>query len=163
MKSRLIISLFAVLVLTGCNSASTSTPEDTTQPETEQQQVQEASESKLGVEQEVAIQKESPTPETVQEPVVKEEAPAAETNNEAAVTTYTIADVEAHSTKESCYTTIDGKVYDITSYIPHHPGGERDIMKICGRDGSSMFGRQHGGDYETETKLASLYIGELTQ
>jgi cytochrome b involved in lipid metabolism len=127
MKSRLIIILFTVFVLTACSS-SPSAGTDNIESESLQQQ-------------EIEVQSES----------------------ESATTTYTMAEVEANSSKESCYTIIDGKVYNITSYIPQHPGGERDIMKICGRDGSSMFGRQHGGDSEPEAKLQSLYIGELTE
>lgn len=78
-------------------------------------------------------------------------------------TTYTLAEVQAHASKDSCYTTIDNNVYDITSFITEHPGGERDIMKVCGRDGSSLFSNQHGNNAEAKAQLTSLYIGTLQQ
>lgn len=77
------------------------------------------------------------------------------------VKTYTTAEVSTHSSKESCYTVVRGKVYDITSYIPRHPGGEREIMKICGKDGTSLFEGQHGGQSGPESKLQSFFIGNL--
>lgn len=85
------------------------------------------------------------------------------TENQINETELTMTLVESHNSKDSCYTVVDEKVYDITTYIPLHPGGERDIMKICGRDGSSLFNREHGGQQEPEEMLASFYIGDLIQ
>lgn len=76
-------------------------------------------------------------------------------------TSFTMEEVAKHSTSSSCYTIVKGNVYDITSYIPYHPGGERNIMKICGSDGSSLFKAQHGGDTRPADELAKLYIGIL--
>lgn len=86
-----------------------------------------------------------------------------DTENQINETELTMTLVESHNSKDSCYTVVDEKVYDITTYIPLHPGGERDIMKICGRDGSSLFNREHGGQQEPEEMLASFYIGDLIQ
>jgi len=80
---------------------------------------------------------------------------------EAAGTTFAMATIAEHNSKESCYTAVDGLVYDITPYIPHHPGDEKNIMKICGRDGSSMFGRKHGENEKAKAQLASMQIGTL--
>lgn len=76
-------------------------------------------------------------------------------------TGYTLAEVAAHSTQSSCWTTINGSVYDLTSYISRHPGGEKNIMKVCGKDGAALFEDQHGGDSKPESRLDSLYIGDL--
>jgi cytochrome b involved in lipid metabolism len=57
---------------------------------------------------------------------------------------YTTADVAAHSTSNSCWSIVNGKVYNITSYIEKHPGGPEAILKICGKDGTSTLHRQHG-------------------
>ncbi|MDQ5950549.1 MAG: hypothetical protein QG585_491 [Patescibacteria group bacterium] len=75
--------------------------------------------------------------------------------------TFTLAEVSAHSSKTSCYTTMNGKVYDITSYIPRHPGGEREIMQVCGKNGSSLFEDQHGGQSKPNNILKSFEIGTL--
>jgi cytochrome b involved in lipid metabolism len=54
---------------------------------------------------------------------------------------YTIAQVAENNNKSSCWTIIDGKVYDITSYVPNHPGGESKILQVCGKDGTILFGQ----------------------
>lgn len=74
---------------------------------------------------------------------------------------YTLAQVAAHATKESCWTTIGGSVYDITPYVPRHPGGEKNILKVCGKDGSSLFEGQHGGESKPESALDRYRIGDL--
>lgn len=76
---------------------------------------------------------------------------------------FTLAEVSTHNTEESCYTVVGSNVYNITSYIPYHPGGKRDIMKICGRDGSSLFTGKHGDDQKALDQLQKMYIGKLAQ
>ncbi len=75
--------------------------------------------------------------------------------------TYTMADVAAHSGKTSCWTTIEGSVYDLTSWISRHPGGETAILSICGKDGTKAFEGQHSGQTKPEQMLASFKIGVL--
>lgn len=36
-----------------------------------------------------------------------------------------------------------GKVYNITPYLPYHPGGEEELMKCAGRDGTKLFNEVH--------------------
>jgi len=45
-------------------------------------------------------------------------------------------EVSQHCTKDDCWLIISGGVYDVTSYIPYHPGGEKALLKFAGRDGS---------------------------
>lgn len=49
---------------------------------------------------------------------------------------YTREEVALHCTKEDCWMIIDGKVYDLTSYFPFHPGGVRALLKFAGKDGT---------------------------
>ena len=58
---------------------------------------------------------------------------------------YTLADIGTHSTAASCWTTINASVYDLTDWVGKHPGGERAILSICGKDGTAPFNAQHGG------------------
>ncbi len=46
----------------------------------------------------------------------------------------TKADVESHKTSKSCYVTIGTKVYDLTEFLPDHPGGGELILEYGGRD-----------------------------
>lgn len=75
--------------------------------------------------------------------------------------TYTLAEVETHNTEASCWSTVNGKVYDLTTWINQHPGGPEKITQICGIDGSSAFNGQHGGQPKPEEMLQEFYIGDL--
>ncbi len=74
---------------------------------------------------------------------------------------YTAAQVAQHSTAKSCWTSINGKVYDLTSWIARHPGGSGAIMSVCGRDGSAAFNGQHRGQGRPAAMLQAFRIGKL--
>lgn len=74
---------------------------------------------------------------------------------------YTAQTVATHNTKASCWTIVNGNVYDITGYIVQHPGGQSKISSICGIDGTSAFTGQHGGQSRPENTLAKFLLGPL--
>lgn len=76
--------------------------------------------------------------------------------------TYTLATVATHKDTNSCWSAINGKVYDLTSWINQHPGGPENILAICGLDGSAAFNAQHGGQGRPANELQMFYIGELS-
>ncbi len=78
-------------------------------------------------------------------------------------TTFTLADVAKHNTKDDCYTTVRGSVYEVTSWISKHPGGEKAIVSLCGKDGTAVFEGKHGGQPRPENELSSFKIGTLVQ
>lgn len=59
--------------------------------------------------------------------------------------TYTMADVQAANSRAKCWTVINNNVYDLTKWIDQHPGGDKNILKICGKDGTQAFEQKHGG------------------
>ncbi len=75
---------------------------------------------------------------------------------------YTMAEVAKHSTKADCWTAVNGNVYDLTSFVTKHPGGDK-ILKICGKDGTATFTAQHGGQENPEKMIATLKIGVVTK
>ncbi|MFZ8830238.1 MAG: cytochrome b5 domain-containing protein [Candidatus Aenigmatarchaeota archaeon] len=75
--------------------------------------------------------------------------------------TYTMEEVAKHNSKESCWSVIRGKVYDLTNFIYKHPGGADKILKICGKDGTDLFVKMHGGKKTPEEILKSFEIGVL--
>lgn len=89
--------------------------------------------------------------------------PVVETPSLPAVKVYTLAEVATHKTASSCWTTINSKVYDLTSWISEHPGGSEAILEICGRDGSAAFNDQHGGDGKPTNILVKYQIAELAK
>jgi cytochrome b involved in lipid metabolism len=78
--------------------------------------------------------------------------------------TYTLEQVAERNSKSACWTIIKSSIYDITFYIPYHPGGEEEILQICGRDGSQLFAktREYQGD-DVSTFNGKLYRGKLAQ
>ena len=44
---------------------------------------------------------------------------------------------------KDAWTVLGGKVYNISPYAPYHPGGEPELMRAAGRDGSKLFGEVH--------------------
>ena len=54
---------------------------------------------------------------------------------------YTLADVKTHSRYDDAWTVLNGKVYNITSYLPFHQGGEKELMRCAGRDGTRLFSK----------------------
>jgi len=75
--------------------------------------------------------------------------------------TYSFEEVQTHNSKQSCWSAIRGKVYDLTSWISNHPGGEKAILSICGKDGTEAFVNEHGGKDKPEKALSQFEIGEL--
>ncbi len=73
----------------------------------------------------------------------------------------TVDEVAKHNSASSCYTIVNGNVYDMTNWISQHPGGQRAIKSMCGIDASAMFNNQHGGQGGPERILASYKLGAL--
>jgi Cytochrome b5-like Heme/Steroid binding domain len=73
----------------------------------------------------------------------------------------TLAAVQSHNTSSSCWSVINGNVYDLTGWIGQHPGGQSPIKQICGKDGTASFDGQHGGSNRVATDLATFKKGAL--
>jgi cytochrome b involved in lipid metabolism len=136
MKSKLIAITLSAILITACSSSSQTNPTNDPQPASDSNSTQ------------------------------QQDAPQEDTSNgqsSDSTAKYTMADVQANNSESSCYTAINGNIYDLTSFIASHPGGARNIMKLCGIDGTSIYMSQHGDQPQPEAQLSSLYIGELAQ
>ncbi|KAK1714154.1 cytochrome b5-like heme/steroid binding domain-containing protein, partial [Colletotrichum lupini] len=51
--------------------------------------------------------------------------------------------VHRHRTIDDCWMAIHGVVYDITSFLPNHPGGKAILLKNAGKDASEAFDAVH--------------------
>jgi cytochrome b involved in lipid metabolism len=58
------------------------------------------------------------------------------------------------------WSSYQGKVYNITPYLPFHPGGEPELMKAAGRDGAKLFMEIHPW-VNWEGMLGSCVVGIL--
>lgn len=78
---------------------------------------------------------------------------------------YTLAKVALHNTATDCWTVVSGKVYDISEFVPNHPGGEA-IIQACGVDGTVLFTTRSNGTphpSKAQQELQKYYIADLQQ
>jgi len=79
--------------------------------------------------------------------------------------TYSIEEVSQHSTSESCWLLINGKIYDVTKMINGHAGGNA-ILQGCGIDATELYytrpmgsGTPHSS--KAQSYLPNFYIGDI--
>lgn len=48
--------------------------------------------------------------------------------------------LKQHNKRDDAWAAFSGKVYNITPYLSFHPGGEKELMRVAGRDGTRLFG-----------------------
>lgn len=85
-------------------------------------------------------------------------------NKKTPSTPYPMDEISKHTTREDCWTTINGGVYNVTKFISNHEGGDR-ILSACGKDATDLFtgkspmGRVHSA--MAVKLLSKMKIGEL--
>ncbi|AHB40781.1 TPA: cytochrome b5 domain-containing protein [candidate division WWE3 bacterium] len=81
--------------------------------------------------------------------------------------TYSLAEVVTHNSEKDCWMAIEGKVYNVTEFIPKHPGGKA-IVRGCGKDASTLFNERptnNKGPHPAQANelLKGFFIGDLKQ
>lgn len=51
---------------------------------------------------------------------------------------FTSSDVARHASRDDCWIIFEQQVFDVTSFIAEHPGGDA-ILQAAGRDATEMF------------------------
>jgi hypothetical protein len=80
-----------------------------------------------------------------------------------ALRSYTLDEVKANNSAASCWSVIDGFVYNLTAWISVHPGGASAIRSLCGIDASSQFNAQHSGQSRPTSQLERYLLGSLSR
>ncbi|KAF8040399.1 hypothetical protein BT93_B2588 [Corymbia citriodora subsp. variegata] len=73
---------------------------------------------------------------------------------------FSMQEASQHSSREDCWIVIDGKVYDVSSYLDDHPGGDDVILETTGKDATDGF-EDAGHSEEVRELLQTFCIGEL--
>ncbi len=76
-------------------------------------------------------------------------------------TGYTMQQVATNNKASSCWTVINGSVYNLTLFINTHPGGPEVITLLCGIDGTAIFSAQHGDDTNPAKLLTTFRLGPI--
>ncbi|GLU09937.1 hypothetical protein SLE2022_267720 [Rubroshorea leprosula] len=74
---------------------------------------------------------------------------------------YSKAEVALHNKRTDCWIIIEDKVYDVTSYVEEHPGGDA-ILAHAGDDSTEGF---YGPQHATRVfdMIDDFYIGDLKE
>ncbi|KXT07300.1 hypothetical protein AC578_467 [Pseudocercospora eumusae] len=73
---------------------------------------------------------------------------------------FTYSDVSEHTTKKDLYLVIHDKVYNTSSFVDEHPGGEEVLLDVGGQDATEAF-EDVGHSDEAREILEGLLIGNL--
>lgn len=65
--------------------------------------------------------------------------------------TVTADELAKNNTRDSCWIAIDGTVWDVTKFLPEHPGGANIVMKVAGKDATEQYSTFHGPSLVSET------------
>ncbi|KAM3269241.1 cytochrome b5 [Capsicum chacoense] len=73
---------------------------------------------------------------------------------------FTMEEAAQHNTKDDCWVVIDGKVYDVSSYLDEHPGGDDVVLAVTGQDATDEF-EDAGHSKSARELMEKFFIGEL--
>ena len=78
--------------------------------------------------------------------------------------TVTLKEISEHNTESDCWIGYKGKAYDMTEWIPKHPGGIF-IKKYCGTtmEFQNAFLKKHAEKYEAKLPKVTKYLGEIAE
>lgn len=72
---------------------------------------------------------------------------------------YSWKEISVHNSLDDCWIVVQGKVYDVTHWVPKHPGGHI-IGLAAGREASALVYSYH--PYSVFDILSKYYIGEVS-
>lgn len=74
----------------------------------------------------------------------------------------TLEELSKHNSEEDCWVVYKSKVYDLTSWLPKHPGSAVAIMPYCGtQEFETAFKRQHGNSKASLFFNVAKLIGDI--
>ncbi len=73
----------------------------------------------------------------------------------------TIKEVAKHNKKDDCWVIIHDKVYDLSEFIPDHPGGQKIIIRYAGKDATKKYDPIHAPGILEKYLPASKCLGPV--
>ena len=74
-----------------------------------------------------------------------------------------VGELAKHNTQTDCWVAYDGKVYDITTWLPVHPGSAAAIAPYCGtsEEFTKAFENKHGTSKVGKLMKVGVLIGDF--
>ncbi|KAI9826553.1 MAG: hypothetical protein M1832_006149 [Thelocarpon impressellum] len=72
----------------------------------------------------------------------------------------TYAEVATHNTKKDVYIVVHDKVFNASSFVDEHPGGEEVLLDVSGQDATEAF-EDVGHSDEAREILDGLFVADL--
>ncbi|KAK3369091.1 FMN-dependent dehydrogenase-domain-containing protein [Lasiosphaeria ovina] len=70
-------------------------------------------------------------------------------------------EVAKHSSAKDCWVIVHGRAYDVTEFLPEHPGGQKVILKYAGGDATEEFEPIHPPDTLDKYLDRSKHMGAV--
>lgn len=70
-------------------------------------------------------------------------------------------EVGKHASKESCWVIVHNKAYDVTEFMPEHPGGPKIILKYAGKDATEAYEPIHPPDTLDKFLPKDKHLGDV--
>ena len=71
----------------------------------------------------------------------------------------TVEELAKHNSVDDCWCSYQGEVYDMTTYLKKHPGGQKPILACAGGDMTEVYQKYHS--YLSISIIAKLKVGIL--
>ncbi|KAM0277696.1 hypothetical protein ACHAQH_005639 [Verticillium albo-atrum] len=71
------------------------------------------------------------------------------------------AEIAKHNDAKSCWVIVHGKAYDVTEFLPEHPGGQKIILKYAGKDATEEYEPIHPPDTLDKYLDKSKHLGPV--
>nr|XP_034340207.1 cytochrome b5 reductase 4 isoform X3 [Arvicanthis niloticus] len=76
------------------------------------------------------------------------------------LTEVTEEELKKHNRRDDCWICIRGFVYNVSPYMEYHPGGEDELMRAAGADGTDLFNEVHRW-VNYESMLKECLVGRM--
>jgi len=74
---------------------------------------------------------------------------------------FTHEEVSKHNKESDCWVILNEKVYDVTKFLPDHPGGRKAIVVYAGKDATEEFEMLHAPNVLTKYLPSECTLGTI--
>ncbi|KAM9043279.1 LOW QUALITY PROTEIN: cytochrome b5 reductase 4-like [Megaptera novaeangliae] len=67
-------------------------------------------------------------------------------------------ELKKHNKKDDCWICIRGFVYNVSPYMACHPGGEEELMRAAGSDGTDLFDQACSASFSQSTEMVHRWV-----